>query len=70
MEITINLKTVSTIVAIVAVIAVGVIAYEMGSSTAKSTGSLVIEDNVQAQEDTDGSLTLDTENSKSFMKRQ
>ena len=51
-------------VAIVAVIAVGVIAYEMGSSTAKSTGSLVIEDNVQAQEDTDGSLTLDTENSK------
>ena len=51
-------------VAAVAVIAVGVIAYEMGSSTARSTGSLVIEDNVQAQEATDGSLTLDTENSK------
>ena len=51
-------------IAVVAIIAVGVIAFEMGSSKAKSTGSLVIEDNVQAQEDTDGSLTLDTENSK------
>lgn len=51
-------------IAVVAIVAVGVIAFEMGSSKAKSTGSLVIEDNVQAQEDTDGSLTLDTENSK------
>lgn len=51
-------------VAALAVIAVGVIAYEMGSSTARSTGALVIEDNVKAQEETDGSLTLNTENSK------
>ena len=51
-------------IAALAVIAVGVIAYEMGSSTARSTGALVIEDNVKAQEETDGSLTLNTENSK------
>lgn len=51
-------------VALIAVIAVGVIAYMAGSSRAKSSGALVIEDTVTAVEDSEGMLTVDTENSK------
>ncbi|MGN1280497.1 MAG: helix-turn-helix domain-containing protein [Succinivibrio sp.] len=61
---TVKILSIVIAVALIAVIAVGVIAYNVGSRSARSSGALVLEDTVTAVENEEGMLTVDTENSK------